>query len=96
MPVEAIAAFISATEPVSVVTAVAVMVTVVFPSSAFRAPAATDGSVTVIVYALPVPVRPASAVISLSEISAVTTPVVSASTILASATETAPPVRDTA
>ena len=49
MPVEAIAIFTSATKPVSVPTAVAVIATVVLPSSVFNAAAATDASVTVMV-----------------------------------------------
>ena len=69
--------------PVTVVTVVALIGSVVLPSSVFSALAAAVVSLSVMVYALPVPVRVARVARSPWLIVAVTTPVVLASTLLA-------------
>ena len=72
---------ISAAVPVIVVE-VTVIGTVVLALRVLSADAATDGSVTVTVYAFPVSLSPARVAISPSEIVAVTTPVVWAARVL--------------
>ena len=76
--------------PVSDVTATALTATVVAASIVFSDPAAAVVSVTVMVYALPVPVSVASDDTSPLEMVAVTTPEVAASTRFALATELDP------
>ena len=88
MPVEPVAVITAAAVPVSVVTAEALTATVVAASIVFRAPAAAVVSVTVTVYALPVPVSVANDDTSPLEMVAVTTPSVLTSMRFASATVT--------
>ena len=71
--------------PVKVVTEVAFTATVVLPFKVFNAPASTDASVTVMVYGLPVPVKPAKVAMSPVEIVAVMVPLVNTSRAFACA-----------
>ena len=82
------AASTSACVPVKVVAAEAFTATVVLASSAFSAAASSDVSVTVTLYALPVPLKVLKLATKPEVRLAVTTPVVTPSIVLASVTET--------
>ena len=88
MPDEPVAVITASAAPVNIVTAEASTATVVAASIVFRAAADAVVSVTVMVYALPVPVSVASDETSPLEMVAVTTPVVRPSSVLAFATLT--------
>ena len=91
MPLALIAVAISLAAPVRVPTEPAFTLTIVLVSSVFRSAALTEPSLTVILKAFPVLLlRPASVVMSLLLIVAVTTPVVLLSIVLAWATVAVP------